>query len=219
MARSAPRWGTCCPTHPGARPGHHPTPGPGRGAPGPAPSVPAAAPEAPPPARSPGPSPPLAQSQSNLSPIQVDVLDPEGEAIQQPKTASLPEHPGQPLGSAQLAQHPTDLVQRQHHRQPDRHPGTRNNVADRLRPPEDLAVRELERRQGLDECRRRHPAIDCQMTQESSDLGRGSASSVLGLKCRRRRLARIRFKSFCLGREGAGRGWSTVSFPVGFRQV
>ena len=69
---------------------------------------------------------PLAATHDNLLAIEVDVLDPQRQAVRDPQPSPIQDHDDDPERARQLLQKAADFVAAEHHRHPDRQAGARH---------------------------------------------------------------------------------------------
>ncbi len=106
----------------------------------------------------------------DFPPGQVHILDPQGEALEQPQAAAVQQLPHQRMAAVKLRKHPGDLIPGQYRRDPGRRPPPRDPAFQLQRLLQHLAIEELQRRQRLHLRRRRNPLPLSQVVQERHDL-------------------------------------------------
>src|SRR5512135_1427338 len=113
----------------------------------------------------------LATADGDLAQLEVEILDPEPQALEEPEAGSVQEGADQARRAVEAVEHAADLAPAEH----DGHAGGRagpDEVAQRVgRTVEDVAIEEEERAQGLGLGGRADARLRGQLREEGGDVG------------------------------------------------
>jgi hypothetical protein len=113
-----------------------------------------------------------------LAARQVEILDPQHEALGQPQPAAIEQQADQAMGARKKAKDRRHLLPREHHRQRGRHPPARQPPQLLERSAHDVPIKKEERAEHLLLGGRGEPSLDRQVSQELPDLRRARFGRV-----------------------------------------